>query len=267
VKRWLLVIAVVWGLVIAGLAYYSIRTGRPTARDQTTIGSALPVVDTALADFAATLDPAATVAVLAGYTELSHDCRITVIRRGARYERVLLVYTKVGAERAVLDRMAAGVPKRYKVRVARGTTVQTLTADAGNFVLIQGGVDAPGQVRISADTGCRALDAPVPSAASSTTSSAPADRAPVQAVLDALRLQPVRWLTQRIACPRGGTLWTVEAEAGAAPGPLAVALGGATEGAAVVLARPDVYAYRTGPAGVAVRQVDAGLSITSTTGC
>src|SRR5262245_37831868 len=117
VKRWLLIVAVLWSLVIAGLAYYSLRTGRPTAREQTTIGSALPYVDAALGDFAAALDPATTVAALGGYTALSHDCRITMARSGWRYERVLTVYTSAGSEAGLLDRLAAGVPKRYRMRI------------------------------------------------------------------------------------------------------------------------------------------------------
>jgi hypothetical protein len=174
------------------------------------------------------------------------------------------VYTQEGSERALLDRLAAGVPRRYRARVTHGTKTQTLAADAGNFVLVQGGVDAPGQVRISADTGCRPLDRPVSEPAPTAT----ADRAPVQAVLDALHLRPDQWRTHRVSCPRGGTLWTVEAvtAAGTAPPPLPAAAR-ATGDVAVVLARNEVYAYRSGPAGVAIRSVNGGLDVTSTVGC
>lgn len=264
-KRWLVVAATVWGLVIAGLAYYSLRTGRPTAREQTSMSSALPAADQALGDFAAVLDPAATVTVLGGYTELDPDCRITLIRHGARYERVLTVYTKEGAEPALLDRLAAGVPHHYRAHVTHATKTRTLTAVAGNFVAVRGDIAAPGQVRITADTGCRPLDRPVGEAEPAPTAAA---SAPVHTVLDALGLAAQRWQTHRVSCPGGGALWTVEAAAsGAAPGPLPDALRIATQGAAVVLARSDTYAYRSGSAGVAVHAAGDGLTVTSTTGC
>jgi hypothetical protein len=266
VRRWLVVVAVVWGLAIAGLGYYSMRTGRATAREQTSIGSALPVVDAALADVASTLDPSTTVAALSGYVELSHDCRITAIRDGARYERVLVVYTREGSEAAVLEQVAARLPARYHARVSRSTKPPMLFADAGNFVLVQGGVAGAGQVRVSADTGCRPLDAPV---REPDTEAPSTDRAPVQAVLDSLHLRPERWRAHRVTCPRGGALWTVEAvtAAGTAPAKLPTALDGVTRGAAVVLARNDVYAYRTGTAAVAVRLANGSLNVTSTVGC
>jgi hypothetical protein len=263
VKRWLLVATIAWVLVIAGLAYYSLRTGRPTAREQTSIGSALPVVDAALGDIAAALDPATTVPVLGGYAELSHDCRITAVRDGSRYERVLVVYTKDGAEGAVLDRIAAGIPKRYRVRVRHGTKVQTLTADAGNFVLVQGGVDAPGQVRITADTGCRPLDRPVVESQPLATD----NQAPVQAILDALHVRPERWQSHRVSCPGGGALWTVEATTAAGTTPAPPAVRAAAGSASVVLARNELYAYRSGSAGVAIRSVNGGLDVASTVGC
>ena len=258
-KRWIIVATVVWGLVIVGLGYYSLRHDRPTAREQTTIGSALPYVDAALADVASTLDANTTVAVLGGYAQVGHGCTITVAREGIRYERTLTVYTKEGAEPALLDRVRRGLPERYKAGLARNI----LDADAGNFVSVRGGVTAPGQVRVSADTGCRTQAGQV---TESEPASATANRAPAQAVLDSLNLKAETWQTHRVVCPSGGTLWTVQAGTakGTAPPKLPDSLR-PTSG--VVLSKPDLLAFRSGPAGVAVQTSDGTLTVTSTTGC
>jgi hypothetical protein len=265
VKRWIVAVAVVWGLAVFGLGYYSLRTGRPTAREQTTIAQALPTVDGALADVASTLESGTSVTALSGYAKMGRTCSVTAVREGARYERTLMVYTKEGTEPALLDRIRSGLPARYKVVVTHGEQIQTISADAGNFVAVKGGVAAPGQLRFTADTGCRAQDARVDDEASPAIG----DRAPVQAVLDALKLTAARWHTYRVACRSGGALWTVEGvtSAGTAPPALPAALRPAAGGASAVLSRPEAYAYRSGPAGVAVLIVDGKLVITSTTGC
>src|SRR4051812_18173402 len=114
VKRWLVVATVVWGLVVLGLGYWSLRHGRPTAREQTTIGQALPTVDAALGDLAGALDPATAVPVLTGYVQVGQSCSVTVAREGARYERILYVYTKPGSEPALLKHVREALPERYK---------------------------------------------------------------------------------------------------------------------------------------------------------
>ena len=256
-KRWLVVAAVVWGLIVAGLGYYSIRHGKPTAREQTTIAEALPTVDAALGDLAATLDAATSVPVLTGYIEVGRSCSVTVAREGTRWERILYAYTKEGTEAALLKHVRDTLPERYKPFL----TKTVLSADAGNFVAVRGGVTAPGQVRFTADTGCRPQNAKVREAEPSPSDGG---RAPVQAVLDTLKLTGPSWQTHRIDCPIGGALWTVEADLPNAPKSLVGALK-PDQGA--VLGRADVVAYRAGAAGVVVRAHDGALTVTSTTGC
>ncbi len=254
-KRWIIVGAVVWGVVILGLGYYSLRNDPPTAREQTTIAEALPQVDAALADVASTLDANTTVAVLGGYQQVGRGCSVTVARGGARFERTLIVYTKEGSEPAVLERIRRALPERYKA----GLSHNVLSADAGNFVSVRGGVANPGQVRIAADTGCRAMNARV-----EESTPAGANREPVQAVLDSLKLTAAQWQTHRVACPKGGTLWTVEADTASAPATLPDTLRPAS---GVVFDKPDLLAFRSGPAGVTVRIADNALVVTATTGC
>jgi len=263
-QRWIIAGVVTWALVIGGLAYYSEHTDRPTAREQTTIAEALPTVDTAVARVAATLDPATAVAALGPYRLISSDCKITAARDGARYERVLTVYTSEGSAPALLDRIAAGLPASYGALVKHHDPVHTLDADAGNFVQVRGGVQAPGQIRVSADTGCRPIGGPVGGASLDTWG-----RAPVEVLLGGLRLSATTWSANRVPCPDGGTLWTVEAVTGpgSAPAPLPDAVRAAVPGSTQVLSQSEVYVYRAGSAGVVVRVTDGALSITSTTTC
>jgi hypothetical protein len=258
VKRWLVVVAVVWGLVVLGLGYWSLRHGQPTAREQTTIGQALPTVDAALGDLAGVVDPATAVPVLTGYVQVGRSCSVTAAREGARYERILYVYTKPGTEPVLLKHVREALPERYKALLSKANV---FSADAGNFVAVRGGVTAPGQVRFTADTGCRPQNSPV---RENESPSADASRAPVQAVLDTLKLAGVSWQTHRAACPTGGTLWTVEADVAGSPPSLTDAL---KPGPDAIVARKDLVAYRSGPAGVVVRSLNGGLTITSTTGC
>jgi hypothetical protein len=258
VKRWLIVAAVVWGLVVLGLGYWSLRHGRPTAREQTTIGEALPTVNAALGDLAGTIDAATAVPVLGGYVQVGQSCSVTVAREGARYERILYVFTRPGTEPALLKQVRNGLPERYRAELSKSNV---LSADAGNFVSIRGGVTSPGQVRFTADTGCRPQNSKVRDA---EPSAAAAARAPVQAVLDKLQLGSGTWLAYETACPTGGPLWTVEADVKGAPKSLIDALKPDTD---AIVARPDVVAYRTGGAGVVVRILNGGVTVTSSTGC
>ena len=259
-RRWIITAAVLWALVVAGLGYWSLRHDRATAREQTTIAAALPVVDTAIADAVASLDPATSVTAVSGYTRVGRTCSVTAAREGTRYERFLLGFVKDGTEPAVLDAVRKGLPERYKATLAKNV----LDADAGNFVRVQGGVLGGGRLRISADTGCRVQDDRVDEG---SPAPAAADKAPVQAVLDTLRLTAESWESHRVKCASGdGALWTVEASTAArtAPETLPESLRPAS---GLVLGRPDAVAYRSGPAAVSVRKASDHLVITSTTGC
>ena len=252
-----------WVAVIGALAYHSLRNDPPTAREQTTIAAALPTVDEALARIAQALGADPVVAVLNPYHKINGDCRITTFRDGARFERVLTVYTRAGAEPAALDRLSTALPKQYRPIVRHKNTTHTFEADAGNFVAVRGGIDGPGRLRFAADTGCRPYPEPVREAPAPE-----ADRAAVQAVLDALRLPGPQWRVTTLPCPSGDPLWTVEAVAvGTAP-PVLSSLGETSaRGAVVVQANQEVYAYRTGSTGVAVRASGATVTVSATTGC
>ena len=97
-RRALLAVALVWGLLLtAGGVWYSFH-GRPTAREQTTIAEAGPVVDRALENVVRAAGPAAVPAVF-GFDKVS-DCDVTPVRGGVAYERVLWLFTPAGGEAA-----------------------------------------------------------------------------------------------------------------------------------------------------------------------
>jgi hypothetical protein len=131
-------------------------------------------------------------------------------------------------------------------------------------VVLRGSVGSPGEVTLTADTGCRPLTGPV---TERQPPSSAASRAPAETVLATLRVSAATWRTHRVDCPRGGSVWTVEADgpAGSAPASLVDAL--RTAAPAAVVARPARYAYWSGPVGVVVRTHDGVVTVTATTGC
>jgi hypothetical protein len=275
-RRWLLVLVVAWALVVVGAALWGVGHGVPTAREQTTIAQALPTVDAAIADVVTAAGTDQTVPAITGYTRLDAACRVTAARSGSRFERAALLFVPPGTEPAVLDRIAAGLPASYRAKVRHGTTASahTLTADAGRFVAVRAAVPAAGTVRVAADTGCRIQDRPVseadpagagPAAGPGTGLVPAAGRAPVEAVFAALHVNPVSWQVHQVPCRVGGTLWTVQARGG--PGSAPAALPDALSQTPAVVVRPELYAYRSGPTGVAARATDGVLEVTATAGC
>lgn len=259
-RRWIIAGVAAWAVIVAGLALYSYRTGRPTAREQTTIAEALPTVDAALGRIHAALDQGSSVTALGGYRRTEAGCRVTSAREGTRFVRELTVYVRGSTERDALDRVRAALPAGYKAAVVHTDSTDLFSADAGNYVAVRGRVSAPGEITFTADTGCRVQDAPV---VEPTPPAPEAARAPAQAVLDRLGRPASQWRTHRLTCPAGGALWTVEAVTSGD----AAAARTAVPAPAVVLDEPKVFAYRAEAAGVALRTQDGSLVVSSTTGC
>ncbi len=156
-RRVLLAVAVVWALVLGTIGIWYSLHGRPSAREQTTIAQAQPTVDQAVENVVRAAGGTAVPAVF-GYEKAS-DCHVTPVRDGATYERAVWLYTKVGGEPALLDRIASGLPAGYgaKAHHPPGGAPHTLTADAGFFVTVDGTTTVPGLVTVKAGTGCRTL--------------------------------------------------------------------------------------------------------------
>jgi hypothetical protein len=239
-RRILLAVAAVWGLVLATTGIWYSLHGRHTARDQTTIAQAQPTVDQAIAAVVRAAGASAVPAVF-GFDKVS-DCKVTPIRSGAKYQRVLWLYVPVDAEPALLDRVAAGLPAGYHAKAAHspGNALHTLTADAGNYVAVNGSVPGPGLVSVKAETGCRTLG------------HAPATDPTTAAGTDPLGVTG-DWRLHSLPC--GLRTATVA-------GPATRPVGGLPKAAAVV-ATDSVYADRAGLG--AYRNADT-VTLTVTTG-
>jgi hypothetical protein len=204
-RRLLTAMVAGWAVVLVVLGIWYSLQGKPTVKEQTTIAQAQSTVDRAIGQVV-TAAGSGVVPAVGGYQKVA-DCEINPTRSGARYARELYLYTAPGSEPALLDRVAAGLPAGYHAKAQHPTTgnKDTLAADAGDYVAIDGTLAQPGAVRIVANTGCRPLGhAP---AADPTALPDEADRAPVQGLLTSLGVSSAAWSTHQLPCG----LRTVEA--------------------------------------------------------
>ena len=254
--NWLKVLSVLWivGLVI-GAVYYA-KHGRPTVREQTTIISARPVVDRAIAD-AVTAAGTGPVIAVSDYAKTG-SCRVTPVRGGSEYARTLTLATPPGTESALLKTIATGLPKCIPRDADNKAT--TMYADAGDFVGVLGTVKTPGQVQIRAVTGCRPVGDPLPTVASAV-SPVPA----ITTVLSALGVQASSVTRTQVSCPDGGVIATDTATVPTTqvPGPLK----DLKLSASPVTAMDDLYAYRSSIADVVIRESATELTVAATTRC
>jgi hypothetical protein len=254
-------IGVAWALILVGGIVWSARRGPPTAREQTTVAQARPVVDLASARIAAAAAADDAAVAVSGF-ERADACSVTAVRSGARYQRVVTVAVATGAEEAVLRRVAAGLPAAYKAAVTTVTGLK-LRGDAGLFVALTGTVSEPGRVRFVADTGdCRPEGDPLPADAERPRSAPHVDDAFAR-----LRVAPQTWARHEIACPDGGTMSTVEASGPDNELPVDAIDAGMGRRDGLVVATADLYAYRAGTSDVIVRIEGSRLVVSATTRC
>jgi hypothetical protein len=240
-RRVLLAVALAWAVLLATAGIWYSFHGRPTAREQTTIAQAQPVVDRAIENVIRAAGAAALPAV-SGFEKVS-DCHVTLVRGGVTYERTVWLYTTVGTEPALLDRIAANLPGGYYAHAHHQpeAAVHTLTADAGYFVTVNGTTSAAGLVTVRAGTGCR------------TPGQLPAADPTTGPAADPLGISGA-WRVHTLPCG----LRTVEVT-----GPAARPLRTLPRAAVAVVSTDDVYADRSGRAA----HTDGGtVTLSATTG-
>lgn len=262
-RWWLVALVVVWGLVLSGLAAWSVREDPPTVPEQRTIAEALPVLDQAAGAVVQAADGPDRVIEL-GAVAFDRECGLTPVRGGV--EAIQDVTVRVRADEAfgVLDSIARGLPKAYRpaIRHNEDDTRQVLRADAGEFVGIEADVEAASTsfaVRIS--TGCR------PSADALTTGVRHRPPPAFEAAVRALGGEPPADAGVSVRCPNGKTASSSTAEGLRAPQDLGVALAEVTKGALIVQAEPHAWAYRVGEVSVTVRDGDGAARVSATAGC
>jgi len=200
------------------------------------------------------------VVSVGGYERTSNDCEAGN-RDGERYQRVATVYTVPGEEPALLDRIGAALPRSYKPTVRHSKALHGLRADAGFYVRLVGGLDAPGELRFTADSGCRVRGGTVPQARPAATPPATTD------VLGRLGVgadQATRSTSFAVLCASGKELDAITVTAPRPSGPLAAAL---PAGVAPIIARGDLVVYEQGTLGVTARLRAEDLQVTAATGC
>lgn len=249
-----------WAVVLAGVAYASVRRGDATVRDQRSVAESLPVVDRAVGELAFA---AGSVGVLhvSGY-ELERGCRITPVRSGAALTREVTVYTREADGPGLIDQIVKGLPPGYDARARHTEKRHALRADAGDFVAIKGSITSPGVLSMTVETGCRPagdIVLPEPSV----------DRSVINPVLSAFGAAPDGPTAAEAPCPNGGTVRTVRAEATppTPPTSLTEPLKALTTGATMIVDTQDRVAYRTPQAAISVDAEGGAISIAATTGC
>ncbi|WP_203814997.1 hypothetical protein [Paractinoplanes ferrugineus] len=246
-RRRLLIGAVIaWIVVLVGLSIWSVEREPATVPEQRDIAHAVPELQQAAGTLFTAADGDGRALVL-GELELIGDCRITPVRSGTEAARDLTIYVADGGAKAALDQIAAGLPKRYQAYSisTKGGTRLTFHADAGNFIGIDGRVDATAKVlTLRLTSGCRPDSDDIPGEADPSAGAPPAV---FGAVLAALSGEATS-VPATTAVP-GATSWTVALDE---PTDLQERLRKVSAGAAVIRGDASVWAYRTGDDSVVV---------------
>ncbi|WP_353505529.1 hypothetical protein [Verrucosispora sp. ts21] len=255
-------LTVVWGVLLAGLTWHSARNDPPTVREQRTMAQAMPRVEAAIGELVAAAS--GTVYALAP-AEFEQGCRVTPFADGAILRRHVELAVPAGEERAVLERVAEGLPSTWRAGVRLTSDGPRLRADAGEFVTVSGRTVADGRVRLSVETGCRPADAVLASLLPEYPRGP--ESAALSAALSALGVQaggPDELM--QVACPSGGVARTRRADVAAAAQSPQAALAPLAGGTPVV-ATDQLYAYRHDGVAVLVELYEDRTVLAATTGC
>jgi hypothetical protein len=208
-RRILIAVTAAWAVLLVVVAVYAARHGAPTVRGQKQRrrGAADPrprhrATSPSPLRGDRSRRPVAEISV---YQEVSRSCSITAVAPA----RATSGPSACTCRRARSRRCSTGsAPAARPVRRRDHPQPPRTAADAGNFVCSAARSAAPAKVTLNADTG--AVRSPDRSPRSSRPSSA-APR-PGGTVLATLRVSAAPWRTHRVDCPRGGSVWTVEAD-------------------------------------------------------
>ncbi len=256
-RLWITVGLAAWAVFLVAAGAWSARNGKPTVREQTTIVEALPTVDRALAAVvAAAVGPRAVVGV-GGYDKTGSACEAGN-QTGERYQRVATVYVVPGTEGDLIDRVAGGLPRDWKTSVRHRDGLHALRADAGFYVRLTGSVTGTGELRFTADTGCRRRGGTVPQPPAAGSPPNPAD------VLTRLGVRGGDEMSFAVRCASKSDLSVITVSAPRPSGPLAGAL---PDGLEPIVKRDDLLVFATGGVGYAVHLRAEDVQVTAASGC
>jgi hypothetical protein len=256
-RLWITISAALWAVFLIVAATWSARNGSPTVREQTTIVEALPTVDRAVAAVVtAAAGPRAVVGV-SGYERTDADCKAGN-RTGDRYQRVATVFVTPGTEADVIDRVGAALPKDWNATVRHSDGVHALRADAGFYVRLVGDLAEPGEIRFTADTGCRQRGGTVPEPPAAGSPPSAAD------VLARLGVTGGGQASFAVRCASKSELSAITVSAPRPSGPLAGAL---PDGVDAIIKRDDLLVFTTAGVGYAVQLRAKDVQVTAASGC
>jgi hypothetical protein len=150
-KWWIGGLVAAWALALLVAAIWSSQNDPPTVRGQTGLESGRGTLDRAIDTVVEVAGPETAPDVQP--EELTTGCRITVSRRGTEINQAVLFTVPAGEEQLLMERLVADLPAEWEARYFPNSN--RFRADAGDFVAIRGEVVEPGQVRLTAGTGCR----------------------------------------------------------------------------------------------------------------
>ncbi|MFU8853109.1 hypothetical protein ACNAW0_19285 [Micromonospora sp. SL1-18] len=261
--RWLVAATVAWGMLLAGLAWWSVRHDPPTVREQRSLDQAGPVVDRAVGELLAAVGRDGVPAIVPD--RLDRGCRVTPMEDGVELTRGVEVVVAGDDAGGLLRQMADRLPPEWRAGVRTFGDGPVLRADAGEFVAVEGRSTGPGRVLVTATTGCRPAGTGY-----RAPGNAGAGRESAEVTRSLIRWGGAAGPVEVLAapCPAGGTARTAHAETAGGPAgePLAGAFRAAADGALAVRDSADLYALRSNPAVLAER-VDDRVRVAVTTSC
>jgi hypothetical protein len=150
-RRWGIAVVTVWALLLLVAAVWSAHHDQATVRAQSDLTAGRQTLDEAVA---AVLAAAGTgVGVDVQPYEVATGCRVTLARSGTEIDQTVLLTVPAGQEGELLDRLVDRLPAGWQAQ--HFPRSNRFFADAGNFVAVRAEVGEPGQVRLTASTGCR----------------------------------------------------------------------------------------------------------------
>jgi hypothetical protein len=256
-RLWITAGLVVWAVLLVAAGAWSARHGEPTVREQTTIVEALPTVDRAVAAVVTAAAGPRVVVGVGGYERTESACTAGN-RTGERYQRLATVYVTPGTEGDVIDRVAAALPRDWEASVRHTDGLHALRADAGFYVRLTGALTEPGELRFTADTGCRRRGGTVPQPPAAGSPPNTSD------VLARLGVTGGGTASFAVRCGSRMDLSAITVSAPRPSGPLAGALPGGVE---PIVKREDLLVFATGGVGYALRLRTDDVQVIAASGC
>lgn len=264
-RRWFALLVAAWSVLLLGLAFGAYG-GDATVAEQRDIAAARAAVDRTTADLVRAAGQ--HVAVQISEYDFVADCRISLVRGGAQYRRVVRLLTTPGAESELAELIARQLPHDYRAAGYESGGGYRLSASGDEFVSVTAttGPSGRGLLQVALNTGCRPVDGPVTTLRSRPTRT---EMTRVDEVLDLFGVsrqeaRDPRWRTETIECGPG-SLRSVEFSTRSMPDrPLGDLAGLAPPDATVLVREARQLAYRQGALSVVATTTNGMLRVTTT---